>query len=71
MQSGEVATTDGGGAARAKARERSAGRPPVASALLRLCKGRVSVKGLALGLQGKVGNDVARQRERAQVRLGD
>ena len=29
------------------------------------------VKGLALGLKGKVGNDVARKKKRAQVRLGD
>ena len=50
-RSGEVATMDGGGAPRGRARERSAGRPPVASALRYLCEGRVSVNRLALGLR--------------------
>ena len=46
MRSGDVATTDGGGAAQARVSERSAGRPPVASA-------KVSVKGLGLGLRAR------------------
>ena len=56
-----MATIDGGRGARARARERSAGRPPVASVLLRLC-----VKGLALGLKGKVENEVVKPSERSK-----
>ena len=45
MRSGDVATTDGGGAARARVSERSAGHPPVASA---------KVSGLGLGLRARL-----------------
>ena len=53
-RSGEAATTDGGGAARARGSERSAGRPPVASVCLGLCEAKVLVKGLALGLRARL-----------------
>ena len=45
IRSGDVATTDGGGAARARVSERSAGHPPVASA---------KVSGLGLRLRARL-----------------
>ena len=58
-RSGEAATTDGGGAARARGSERSAGRPPVASVCLGLCEAKVLVKGLALGLRARLGTTLS------------
>ena len=61
-----MATIDGGlGREREQGSEAPA-RPPVASALLRLCQGRISVKGLALGLKGNVENDVVKPSERSK-----
>ena len=64
-RSGEVATMDGGGAARARARERSAGRPPVASAPSTL-RGKSISQRFGFGTKGKIGNDIVEPSERSK-----